>query len=328
MSSKGKIFVTGGAGFIGSRVVKSLLENGYEVRCLLRSTTNTRRIDGLNYERFNGDLTDAQSIDKGVEGCSGIIHLASLSSWKDIKSPKMPLIVIGGSKNVIAAAKKHGNIKMVYVSSSTAVDGTDEKVILNEESPLTLPKNGHYVYAHAKKEVEEICIAEAKKGQDIVIVNPTEVYGPGDFDKVTAGTLIDFATTKTVQLAEGGTSIVHVDDVANGIVLAFEKGKSGERYILGGENVEFKDLAKMTLEILGINKPVKMIGRKMLMNLAWISKTFKINMGFEPAVIPYAVKFWFIDNSKAKKELGVTFREPKAILTETLGWIKQEGMLK
>lgn len=328
MSSKGKIFVTGGAGFIGSRVVKSLLENGYEVRCLLRSTTNTRRIEGLNYERFNGDLTDAQSIDKGVEGCTGVIHLASLSSWKDIKSPKMPLIVIGGSKNVIAAAKKHGNIKMVYVSSSTAVDGTDEKIILNEKSPLTLPKNGHYIYAHAKKEVEEICIAEAKKGQDIVIVNPTEVYGPGDFDKVTAGTLIDFATTKTVQLAEGGTSIVHVDDVANGIVLAFEKGKSGERYILGGENVEFKDLAKMTLEILGINKPVKMIGRKMLMNLAWISKTFKINMGFEPAVIPYAVKFWFIDNTKAQKELGATFREPKAILTETLGWIKQEGMLK
>lgn len=328
MTSKGKIFVTGGAGFIGSRVVKKLIENGYEVRCLLRSTTNTRRIEGLNYERFNGDLTDAQSIDKGVEGCNGIIHLASLSSWKDIKSPKMPLIVIGGSKNIIQAAKKHGNIRIVYVSSSTAVGGTDEKVILDENSPLTLPKNGHYVYAHAKKEVEEICKAEAKNGQPIVIVNPTEVYGPGDYDKVTAGTLIDFATTKTLQLAEGGTSIVHVDDVADGIIKAFEKGRSGERYILGGENVEFKDLAQMTMDILGMNKPVKSIGRKMLMNLAWISKTFKINMGFEPAVIPYAVKFWFMDNSKAKNELGATFRSPKEILVETLDWIKKEGMLK
>jgi len=326
--SKGKIFVTGGAGFIGSRVVKLLLEQDYEVRCLLRSTTNTRRINGLNYERFDGDITNAESLVEGMKGCTGVIHLASLSNWKDIKSSKMPLVVIDGSKNVIEAAKKNGNLKMVYVSSSTAIDGTDDLRILNEDSPLTLPPNGHYVYAHAKKQVEEYCREEARKGFPVVIVNPTEVYGPNDYDKITCGNLIDFATTKTVQLAEGGTSIVHVDDVAAGIVAALEKGRPGERYILGGENVEFKDLAAMTLELLGINKPVKKIGRKMLMNLAWFSKTFGVNMGFEPAVIPYAVKYWFVDNSKAKKELGVTFRPPREILEPTLNWVKAEGMIK
>jgi dihydroflavonol-4-reductase len=326
--SKGKIFVTGGAGFIGSRVVKMLLDQEYEVRCLLRKTTNTRRIDGLAFERFDGDITNATSLEEGMNGCTGVIHLASLSNWKDIKSAKMPLVVIDGSKNVIEAAKKNGNIKMVYVSSSTAVDGTDDLRILNEDSPLTLPKNNHYIYAHAKKEVEEYCKSEAKNGFPVVIVNPTEVYGPYDYDKITCGNLIDFATTKTVQMAEGGTSIVYVDDVANGIIAAFEKGRPGERYILGGDNVEFKDLAKITLELLGINKPVKMIGRGMLMSLAWISKTLGINMGFEPAVIPYAVKYWFIDNKKAKEELGVTFRSPKEILTPTLEWVKKEGMIK
>jgi dihydroflavonol-4-reductase len=202
--SKGKIFVTGGAGFIGSRVVKMLLEQGYEVRCLLRNTTNTRRIDGLNYEKFIGDITDIASLEEGMKGCTGVIHLASLSNWKDIKSSKMPLVVIDGSKNVIEAAKKNGNLKMVYVSSSTAIDGTDDLRILNEDSPLTLPNNNHYVYAHAKKQVEEYCKQEAKNGFPVVIVNPTEVYGPNDYDKITLGNLIDFATTKTVQLAEGG----------------------------------------------------------------------------------------------------------------------------
>lgn len=326
--AKGKIFVTGGAGFIGSRVVKMLLEQGYEVRCLLRNTTNTRRIDGLGYEKFIGDITDAASLNEGMKGCDGVIHLASLSNWKDIKSAKMPMVVIEGSKKVLDAAKENGNIKVVYVSSSTAVDGTDDKKVLDENSPLTLPKNKHYIYAHAKKEVEEYCKQRAKEGQPIVIVNPTEVYGPFDYDKITSGNLIDFATTKTVQLAKGGTSIVYVDDVAAGIIAAYEKGKSGERYILGSDNMEFEDLAKLTLELLAIQKPVKEIGRGMLMNLAWFSKTFGINMGFEPAVIPYAVKYWFVDNTKAKNELGVSFRGAREILEPTLKWVKEEGMIK
>lgn len=324
--SKGKIFVTGGAGFVGSRVVNALLNQGYEVRCLLRKTSNTRRIDGLNYERVEGDITDPQSLIRGMEGCSGVIHLASLSNWKDIHSPKMPLVVIEGSKNVINAAKANGNLPMVYVSSSTAIDGTKDLVILNEDSPFTLDKKT-YIYPYAKKQVEEICKQEAANGMRIVIVNPTEVYGPNDWDKITSGNLIDFATTKTVQLARGGTSIVHVDDVANGIIAAFEKGRSGERYILGSDNMEFTDLAKLTLDILGMQKKISLISRGMLLTLAWISKTFKINMGFEPAVIPYAVKYWFVDNSKAKNELGINFRPAREILEPTLAWVKEAGFL-
>ncbi len=325
--SKGNIFVTGGAGFIGSHVVKQFLANGYEVRCLLRNSTNTRRIDGLNYENHIGDITDETSLRRGMKGCSGVIHLASLSSWKDIQSPKMSEVVIQGSKNVLAAAKDNGNIKTVYVSSSTAIDGTEDIKILNEDSPLTLPRSRHFIYAHAKKEVEEYCKESAKNGQPITIVNPTEVYGPYDYDKITCGNLIDFATAKTVQLAKGGTSIVYVDDVAKGIVAAFEKGRSGERYILGSDNMEIEMLAKITLEILEIQKPIKCYSRGLIMKLAWLSKTFGINMGFEPAVIPYATRYWFVDNSKAKKELGINFRGAREILEPTLNWVKAENML-
>lgn len=325
--SKGKIFITGAAGFIGSRVVKMAIDQGYEVRCLLRSTTNIRRLEGLQYESFLGDITNANSMLEGINGCTAVIHLASLSNWKDIHSPKMPLVVIEGSRNVLNAARDNGNLPMVYVSSSTAVDGTEEKVILNEDSPLTLSKS-HFVYPHAKKQVEGLCKEYAAAGLPVCIVNPTEVYGPQDWEKITCGNLIDFATTKTIQLAEGGTSIVHVDDVAQGILAALEKGKPGERYILGGENMEFKDLAALAMEILGKPAKISMISRKMLLTLAWISKTFRIPMGFEPAVIPYAVKYWFVDNSKAKKELGVDFRSPREILLPTLNWVREVGWLK
>ncbi|MBL7767314.1 MAG: NAD-dependent epimerase/dehydratase family protein [Chitinophagaceae bacterium] len=239
----------------------------------------------------------------------------------------MPRIVIEGSKNVLRVAKEIGNIKTVFVCSSTAIDGTDDIKILNESSPFTLPRNKYFVYAHAKKEVEEYAISLAKEGQHVTIVNPTEVYGPYDYDKITCGNLLDFATTKTVLVPDGGTSIVFVEDVVEGIIAAFEKGKSGERYILGSDNMKIEELAKLTLDLLGLEKPIQKVGRGMLMNLAWVSKTFRMNMGFEPEVIPYAIKYFFVDNAKATKELAINFRGAREILEPTLKWMKEEGML-
>src|SRR5688572_26211962 len=179
---KGIIFVTGGAGFIGSWVIKKLLADGYSVRCLIRQTTNTRRIDGLDIQTYIGDVTDIESLRTGMKGCGGVIHLAGLSNWKDITSPGMPEVVIKGSLNVFDAAKEIGNIKVVYVSSSTAVEGKDKPVVSNEEDVLTLPCNKHFVYAHAKKDVESEITSRVNEGQNITIVNPSEVYGPYDYD--------------------------------------------------------------------------------------------------------------------------------------------------
>lgn len=324
---KGTIFVTGGAGFIGSWVIKKLLAEGYSVKCLVRSTTNLRRLQGLDIQTFVGDITQIQTLHEGMRGCAGVIHLAGLSNWKDITSPAMPDVVINGSLNVFEAAKESGNIKIVYVSSATAIDGKDQPVILNETASMTMPRNKHFAYAHAKKEVEIHAISRVKEGQHITIVSPAEVYGPFDFDRITCGNLIDFATTKTVLVPGGGTSIVHVEDVASGIVAAFEKGRNGERYILGSDNVNVHELASLTLEILGMRKPIQRMPNYLLLKMAWLSKVSGINFGFEPEVIPYAVKYFFFDNSKARTELGVTFRGKREILDDTLRWVREEGML-
>jgi dihydroflavonol-4-reductase len=321
-----KIFVTGGAGFIGSRVVELLLNEGYEVRCLLRSTTNTKRIDHLTYEKALGDITDPESIKNGMQGCTGVIHLASFSNWEDIHSPRMESVVVEGSKNVLAAAKAAGNLPMVYVSSSTAVNGTKTPEVLNEDAEFTMDQKV-YSYGYAKKRVEGFCKQAAKEGLPVKIVNPAEVYGPNDFDKITSGNLIDFAKSSPVLVCKGGTSVVHVDDVAAGVVAALDKGRPGERYFLGGDNISIYDLAEKTLKILDQKKKIMTLPNGLISFLAWLGSTFKIPMPFNPAVIPYAIRYWYADNSKAKKELGVTFRSAEQTLEPTLKWLVQEKMI-
>ncbi len=326
--TKGKIFVTGGNGFIGSRVVRQLLEQGYEVRCLLRTTSNTTRIDGLEFEPVIGDVRDITSIEAGMTECHGVIHLASLSSWDDIHSPLMDEVVVQGSKNVLATASKLGNLRMVFVSSIIAVNGTTTPQILTEESTFTLKQGKDYGYAFAKRKVEALCREAAQNGLPVMIVNPSEVYGPDDTDMVTAGNLVDFATSPVVLVPSGGTSVAHVDDIATGIIAALKVGHPGERYILGGDNLTIKALADLTLSLLNQQKKIITIPNVLLSALAKIGSTLHIPLPFNPAVIPYAVKYWFVDNRKACQELGVQFRPAKEALAPTLQWLQEAGYVK
>src|SRR5215218_3996689 len=223
-----KIFVTGGNGFLGSVVVRKLIKRGHAVRCLVRTTSDTRRIDGLPVERVIGDVREAASLAAGMAGCDGVIHLAGLSSWNDLHSPLMDEIVVGGTQNVLDAARAAGRLRAVVVSTSVAVNGTTEPAIHDETSVLDLPLDG-YIYSHAKARAEAVCREAAADGLPAVIVNPGEVIGPNDIHLITACNLVDFARSWPVLVCHGGTAVVHVDDVADGVVAAFERGRPGER---------------------------------------------------------------------------------------------------
>jgi dihydroflavonol-4-reductase len=322
-----KIFITGGNGFIGSRVVHHLMEQGYAVRCLLRTSSKTERIDGLEVERVIGDIRDAASLERGMRGCDGVIHLASLSNWDDIHSALMQEVVVEGSQKVLNAAKKYGNLRVVYVSSVLAINGSTEPQLQDENSPFTLPNKKDYSYASAKHEVEGRCQEAVAAGLPVVIVNPAEVYGPHDRDLITAGNLVDFAKSNPVLVPHGGTSLVHVDDVAVGIIAALEKGRVGERYILGGDNLIFKELAALTLELLNQQKRIITMPNMLISWLAKVGRSLHLPLPFNPAVIPYAVRYWLMDNSKARQELGVHFRSARETLSPTLRWLEKEGYL-
>ncbi len=314
------IFVTGGNGFIGSRVVYTLLEKGYSVKVLLRKNSKTDRIDSLPITRCYGDVLDLPSLQAGMQGCSGVIHLACMIKGHDMVSPKMSQIVIEGSKNVFEAAK---NLKVVYVSSSNAINGTTTPVLQNEESSFSLPKDP-YLYAWAKNQVEQLCKIKVKRGAQIVIVNPSTVLGPNDYDQITCGYFAYFARTNPIFSCTGGINIVHVDDVANGIVAALEKGAVGERYFLGGENLTLREAGRLAQSCLCQKKLMIPLNNNLAL---FLSKYCRKLLPVHSSLIPYACRYWFFNNKKAQKELGATFRPARQTLEETLGWMKQKQMI-
>lgn len=321
-----KVFVTGGNGFIGCAVVKKLVDAGHTVRCLLRATSKTERIDSLPVERVTGDVRDPASVEAGMEGCDGTIHLAGVSSWNEINSPALVDVVEGGTKNMLAAAGRRPGHRLVFVSSATAVNGSDEPEVFDENSEFTI-NDPQLKYANAKLRAEALCREAYRNGVSVVIVNPAEVYGPLDSGFVTAGNLVDFAKAKPVLVCKGGTSVVHVEDVAAGIVAALEKGRSGERYILGGQNLTIKELADLCLKLVGRRARIVLIPNSVIRALAKVATKLHLPLPFNAGVVPYATRYWFVDSSKAQRDLGVTFRNASETLRPTIAWLKEAGHL-
>lgn len=322
----GKLFLTGGNGFIGSHLLPLLIENGFSVKCLLRQRSNTKRIDHLEYEQIIGDIRDIACLNEGIRGCDGVIHLAAIASWADINSPHIHDVNVEGSLNILETAKKYNNLRTVYVSSAAAVGGTKRPHVLDESAKFNL-KSKNYPYALAKVEMENFCARYVSEGLPIVIVNPTEVYGPEDTEMITSETLINFANSKLAFTTKGGTSIIHVEDVAKGIVAAYKQGKVGDRYILGGDNLSFFDLCSLTLDLLEQRKPIINIPH-FLVRLSIILKLwFKLPLKINPAALEYALLYWFMDNKKAQRELGVHFRSARDTLAPTLKWLNDRKLI-
>jgi dihydroflavonol-4-reductase len=322
-----KIFLTGGSGFIGSAVVRQLLARGNSVRCLVRPASRLSRIDGLPFERVIGDVRNPETLVEAMRGCEAAIHLACLSSWQQINSEDMDAVAVKGTRNVIEAALRNGCRRVVYVSSILAIGASRAPRVMREDSEGEVSLEP-LRYSMAKRRAEEHCRDAVRRGLDVVIVNPGEVYGPRDDAMVTAGNLLDFATSWPVLVCRGGTAVAHVDDVANGILAALDRGRAGERYILASENLSVRSLAGLTLKILGRRRPVLNFPTWMVKSLAWLGTRFHMPLPFEPAVVPYATLYWFMDGTKARNELGITFRSARETLASTLSWLETSGRLK
>jgi dihydroflavonol-4-reductase len=239
----------------------------------------------------------------------------------------MRTVVIDGTRNVLEAAQRSGNLRTVFVSTCAAVNGTAEPVVLDETAAFTLDPN-IYIYAGAKHEAEAICDEYAEKGVPVITVNPCEVYGPEDEELITASYLVDALKDWPVMSLYGGTAVAHVEDIANGIILALEKGRGGERYILGGENLHVREVMEKTLVAGGQ-------GGKYILQLPngltkCVIKTLD-KLGLPTPVIPdivdYGTLFWFVDCSKAQEELGYTYRSADDTITDVVNWLVEEELV-
>jgi dihydroflavonol-4-reductase len=319
-----RVFVTGGNGFIGSRVVRRLVEDGHEVRCLLRPSSRTHRIDDLALERVPGDLGDPDALRRGVAGCDGCVHLAGVSSWDEIASPEVEETIVGGTRRLLEAARGVPGLRLVYVSSVAAVNGSDGPRVFDESAAFGLAGSG-LRYALAKHAAEELVREAVRDGLDAVTVNPGETYGPEDDEWVTAGPIRDVLRQWPALAVRGGASVVHVDDVAAGIVAALRQGRAGERYILGGDNLRVEEIVRTALHAAGSRKPVLVVPAAVLRAVVRLCVLLRLPPPVPPDLVGYACRFWFVDSGKAKRELGYRPRPAAETLGAVVAWIRGPG---
>lgn len=321
-----RVFVTGGYGLIGSSVVRRLISSGHQVVCLVRPGARTHRIDGLEWARVEGDVAAPGAVRQGARGCQAVIHLACPSAWSEIEGPGIETLIARGVRNVVEASE--GQARVVFVSSLAAIGPAPGPAPLTEEPIRRDQKLPGMSYAYAKARAEAACRQYAKEGRDVVIVNPAETYGPGDDKLVTAGNLAGLLSGPVSLVCRGGTCIAHVDDVAAGIVAAMENGHSGERYILGGDNLDHESLARLTLEIAGKRQPVVTVPNAIFRWATRAASAIGAPLPYHRNIVPYATRYWFVDNAKAARELDVRFRSARETLEPTIDWMKTAGHIQ
>jgi dihydroflavonol-4-reductase len=326
-----KVLVTGGTGFIGSSIVRALLLAGHHVRALVREGADTRNLAGLDIERVTGDITDPESLTAAIRGCTHVFHAAALYSFWVTQPGLIERVNVGGTRNVLQAALDAGVERVVYTSSVAALAVPSRDRPVDEATPVD-PSAIIGAYKRSKYAAEQVALEYAAKGLPVVIVNPSFPVGPGDIKPTPTGqTILDFINHRLPAYVDTGMNVVDVEDVAQGHLLAAEKGKIGERYILGGRNMSMREFLGVLEKITGIPAPrVRLPYAPLLalsyVNAAWCRMT-KSTPRMTPDTIRMSRHYMYYDPSKAINELGMPQTPPEVALKKAVDWFiaQREG---
>jgi dihydroflavonol-4-reductase len=324
-------FVTGATGFLGSHVARVLAEQGAELRLLLRPTSDLRNIDGLKADLVKGDLRDAASIEKALSGCDVAFHVAAdYRLW--VRDPgEMYRSNVEGTRSLLQAARKQGVRRVVYTSSvATMGFGSGNGHVADEDSAVSLADMiGHY--KRSKFMAEQTAIEAAKSGVDVVIVNPTTPVGERDIKPTPTGRIVlDFLKRKFPAYVETGLNLVDATECARGHIQALEKGRSGERYILGGENLTLKQILDRLASITGLKSPTVKLPYVFALAAGVVDEMVMGRiLGREPRATIDAVrmgrKLMFVSSAKAERELGWRIVPVDGALRRSAEWFGANG---
>jgi dihydroflavonol-4-reductase len=323
-----KTLVTGGTGFVGSHLVRVLLERGEQVRCLTRSTSQHDNLNGLNVEFVTGDLRDLNSLRPAVKGCHSVYHCAAdYRLW--CKHPnEMYRSNVEGSDNVMQVAFDEGVKRVVYTSTVGCLGLNDNGKPANEDTPVTFyDMIGHY--KRSKFLAEERVREWAKRGLPVVIVNPSTPVGELDIKPTPTGKIIvDFLRGKMFGYVDTGMNLIDVRDCAEGHVLAAEKGRVGERYILGSRNLTLKQLFDALAAVTEIASPKMKVPHWIAEGYARAENFWSINVARREPDVPLESvkmsrhKMWF-DSSKAVRDLGLPQSPIERALQRAVEWFRE-----
>jgi dihydroflavonol-4-reductase len=330
----GKTLVTGGAGFIGSHVVRDLLAEERDVRVLILPGEDTRNLAGLDVEIVEGDVMDPDSLGRAVDGCSRVFHLAAIyADWLP-RPEKMYEVNCIGSLNLLWAALRHDVEKVVYTSSVVALGMVEDGAANEDASFNAWPTNMEY--ARSKWLSQQEAMTFCRNGLDIRFCCPGMPYGAGDVGPTPTGRfLLTAAKAMPKVLPDNYMSVVDVDDVARGHLLAEKKGRNGERYILTGENVRISEFLKTIASVVGRDIKPMGISPKLMDAIAPIGDLLeqrayktKKRPALTGGALRYAALNFRFDNKKAREELGMEFTPMRTALCKALDWFIREGYIK
>jgi len=324
------VFVTGCTGFVGGAVVRKLLEASHTIRALVRPGMDTRQLDGLPIERIEGELADADSLLRGMKDCDWVFHVAALYAywgytWDDFYKSN-----VEGTRRVMEAASASHIQRVVYTSSIASLGIPRDGTPGDEETPVTL-EDMLSDYKRSKYLAEEVVREFVGQGLPVVTVNPAAPVGVADHKPTQTGKMIvDFLNGRMPAYVDTGLTIVDVEDVAEGHLLAAERGKAGERYILGGENLSLKQVLDMLSEVSGKPEVRARIPRAVALAWAYVDTGLaRLNPKHIPAATPDAVrvssKKEYFSSAKAMRELGYTFIPAREALRKAVAWYRVNG---
>ncbi len=325
------VLITGATGFIGSHLARKLRERGKEVRALVRPTSKTEEIDGLGVEKATGDITDRGSVLNALSGCDTLYHCAGFVSFRKKDYEKMKEINVEGSKNALSAALEAGVKRVVFTSSVAALGPAPEGGMITEETVSDFSAAG-IGYMNAKRAAEAAALDFCDKGLDVVITNPSVVVGAGDAHLSSVGSVLWYCKRRFPGYMDGTLNLTDVEDVAEGHILAAEKGKTGQRYILSNTNLTVFEYFAMLEKVTGIPAPKLKIPYFAAYASAFLAErllgfAFPNYSTMDLDSVKLSRYNWHVDCSKAERELGYKKSPIEESLRKTVEWFKAQKLL-
>jgi dihydroflavonol-4-reductase len=332
MARDGTVLLTGASGFVGSAVARRLRAAGFSVRALVRPTSPLAHLSDLDLEFATGDLRDPEAVRRAMAGARFLFHVAADYRLWARDPDELTQTNVAGTRLLMEEAMRAGVERVVYTSSVATLAARADGVSADETMPLTEDR-AIGVYKRSKVAAERAVEALIAQGLPAVIVNPSTPIGPRDIKPTPTGRIIvEAASGRMPAFVDTGLNMVHVDDVAEGHFLAFERGRIGERYVLGGQNASLAEILATVAETVGRRPPRIRIPRQALVPFAHVSEAVARRTGREPMLTLDGLRMsknkMFFSSAKAERELGYRARPYREGITDAIAWFRRAGYLR
>lgn len=326
-----RALITGATGFVGANMVEAVTRHGWTPRALRRPQSSTRALEGLRFETAFGDVVDPPSLAPAMEGVDVVFHVAAVADyWRAGAVERMLSVNVQGTRNVLEAAKRAGVGRVVFTSSCASLGQPGFGAAAGEDHAFNLAP-GAFPYGWSKVLAERVVGEFVADGLDVVVVNPAVVLGPRDVNQISGSLVIQASRTLIPFVPPGGVCMVDVEDVCDAHIAAAERGRTGERYILGGENLWYRDVLRIVCaEVDGRYlriMPPRWLVRALAGPVTFARDRLHVSLPVDAEQVRFSAETFWFDSTKARRDLGLRTRPFEDTVRRTRDWYRAHGYL-